>query len=161
MNKKIVLFIEQVLLNARQTQGYSLPDVMDSTDAQTLIDVIEKNPELFKMVYGVDPGYNKVSAMDIWKKIAADPTGKALVDKYKDVIGYRISSARARGEGMEEGAYEPQKPNDPNSTRPIDAYDKRANMSGRDIGSFYDFFTSNRLRSNEVSGGSPGSGPVK
>lgn len=161
MNKRVLLFIEQVLLNAKQTQGYSLPDVMDTADAQSLIDVIENDPELFKMVYAVDPGYNKVSAMDIWNKIAADPTGKALVDKYKDAIGYRISSARARGEGMEEGAYQQQKPDDPKTTRSIDVYDKKANISGRDIGSFYDFFTSNRHRSNEVSGGSPGSGPLK
>lgn len=161
MNKRIVLFIEQVLLNAKQTQGYSLPDVMDTTDAQSLIDVIENDPELFKMVYGVDPGYNKVNAMDIWNKIAADPKGKDLVAKYKDAVGYRISSARARGEGMEEGAYQQQKPDDPKSTRSIDVYDKKANISGRDIGSFYDFFTSNRHRSNEVSGGSPGSGPLK
>lgn len=161
MNKRVLLFIEQVLLNAKQTQGYSLPDIMDSSDAQSLIDVIENDPELFKMVYAVDPGYHKVRAMDIWNKIAADPTGKAIIDKYKDAIGYRISSARARGEGMEEGAYEQQNPDDPKSTRSIDVYDKKANISGRDIGSFYDFFTSNRHRSNEVSGGSPGSGPLK
>jgi hypothetical protein len=160
--KKILLFIEQVVLNAKQNQGYALPDIIkDTNDVQALVNIIEKDPELFKMVYAADPGYNKISAADIWKKISADPEGYAIAKKYQDALNYRISSARARGPGMEEGAYEPQKPGQPESTRPIDAYDKRANMSGRDIGSFYDFFTSNRLRSNEVSGGSPGSSPLQ
>lgn len=149
-------FLEQVVTNAKGTQGYSLPDVItDTDDVQTLIDIIDGDSELFKMVYAVDPGYNKFKAVDIWKKIINTPQGQSIVDKYPDVVRFRISSSRVRGAGFEEGSYPQQNKSDSSSTRPIDVYDKKANGSSGDIGSFYDFFTSNKLRSSEVSGGAP------
>lgn len=162
MNKRILLFLEKVVKNSKQTQGYALPDgITDTDDQQALVDIIENDPELFKMAYAVDPGYNNVKAIDIWNKIAENPAGKAIIDKYQDILHYRISSARARGAGMEEGAYDQQDPNDPETTRSIDLYDKKANAASTDIGSFYDFFTSNKHRPNEGSGGSAKDSPLQ
>jgi hypothetical protein len=162
MNKRILLFLEKVISNSKQTQGYALPNgITDTNDQQALVDIIENDPELFKMAYAVDPGYNKVKAIDIWNKIAQNPDGKAIIDKYQDILHYRISSARTRGDGMQEGAYDPVDPNDPETTRPIDLYDQKANTASTDIGSFYDFFTSIKHRPNEVSGGSTKDRPLQ
>ena len=156
------MFLEQVVINSKGTQGYSLPDIINDTDdAQTLVDIIDGDPELFKMAYAADPGYHKFKAADIWKRIMKYPQGLAIIDKYPDVIHFRISSSRARGAGFEEEAYPPQRENDPKSTRPIDAFDKRANASSSEIGSFYDFFTSHKMRPTEVSGGSPAQRPPR
>lgn len=160
MNKRILLFIEKVIKNKSQTQGYVLPNVIeDEKDLQTLVDIIENDPDLFKMVYAVDPGFTNAKAIDIWNKINKNPAGKAIVDKYEDILQFRISSARTRGAGMEEDAYPQQDPANPESTRPIDLYDKKANMASADIGSFYEFFTTLKHRSNEASGGSTKDAP--
>ena len=160
MNKRILLFIERVVIN--QNMGYSIPDVIkDTKDIQALVDIIANDGELSKMVYAVDPGYNDYKAADIWEKIAATPEGAALAGKYGSAVGYRISSSRAQGAGMEQGAYPQQDPAKPETTRPIDVYDKKANTASTEIESFYKFFTSGESRPNEVSGGSPGSSPLK
>lgn len=158
MNKRILLFIEKVVTS--ETMGYSIPNVIEDTkDIQALIDIIENDKDLFKMVYAVDSGYSDAKAADIWKRIAATPEGAALAKKYGS--GYRISSSRRRGAGMEENAYPQQDPTKPETTRPIDVYDKKANSASTEIESFYKFFTSGESRPNEVSGGSPGSSPPK
>lgn len=158
MNKRILLFIERVVTS--QNMGYSIPDAIEDTkDIQALVDIIANDIELSKMVYAVDSGYSDAKAADIWKRIAATPEGLALAKKYGS--GYRISSARERGAGMEENAYPQQDPTKPETTRPIDVYDKKANTASTEIESFYKFFTSGESRPNEVSGGSPGSGPLK
>ena len=160
----ILLFIERVVLSTNRNLGYSLPNIIEDTnDIQTLIDVIQNDEVLSKMVYAVDHGYNKSKAADIWKRIEMDPNGKIIADKYKNAHNFRISSAMASGDGVRkgEGAYEQQDPANPRSTRPIDYFDKKANTTSGEMESFYDFFTSSKNRPNEVSGGAPKDKPLR
>ena len=144
MKKRSYYFIEQVVMSANQKQGYSLPDIIEDTkDVQDLVDIIENDPELFQMVYGVDPQFTHAKAADIWNKITTYPKGRAIADKYRNALNFRISSARASGGGFDR-VLKPEKEGDPD-TRPIDAYDKKANYAlnnGREIPSFYEYFTS-------------------
>lgn len=161
-------FFEQVVTGGTQRLGYALPDVLDHSDAQALINAIESDPELNAMVQGDDvktPGSSAKTAADVWAKLSQTKIGQAILAAKPDIKGYRISSTRTSGSGFAPDSYPQQREGKPETTREIDAYDKWGNEKGQylqnqGMPSFKEYFTTNKWRTNEVSGGGTKQTPI-
>jgi hypothetical protein len=158
-------FLEQVVTGGTQRKGYSLPDAFEENETRALINAIESNKNLNAMVFGDDvylPGASKATAKDVWTELGKTDIGQALIKKYPQYTGYRISSVMTSGDAFKPGEYNPQRTSpdgkpDPKYTREIDLYDVWANDKGRQLSgsmpSFKEFMQNpSKWRPNEVSG---------
>lgn len=117
---------------------YAVPDLMvpnpkDKTDAEKLIQVIENDPDLLKIVTTYDLKSNSNEWNVFWQKFQESKLGKELVDKYsiERLKEFRISRSK---ESDMEG---------------ITAFDKWANQNlGKiDLPSFQDWWTLSATKS--------------
>jgi hypothetical protein len=155
------LITEQVVLGNGKF-GYTFPDTMELAQCTKIIWHIEASKFLSYMVQDQDS-----TAQDIWSRLSAFPELKDFIDKNKHLTTFRISAVRKGKDGFEKNAYKPQRPDQRDSTRPIDLYDVTAQTrwkAGKSVPSFKEFFDPSKThiwRTEEVSGATTKQEPPK
>ena len=155
-------FISEQVVLGNGKFAYTFPDTMELKQCTKIIWHIEASKFLSSMVYDQDS-----TAQDIWTQLSKFPELKDFVSKNKQLTTFRISAVHKGGDGFEKNAYKPQRPDQKDSTRPVDLYDVAAQTrwkAGGTVPSFKEFFDplkADKWRNNEISGATTKQEPLK
>ena len=155
-------FISEQVVLGNGKFGYTFPDTMELKQCTKIIWHIEASKSLSSMVYDQDS-----TAQDIWTQLSKFPELKDFVNNNKNLTTFRISAVHKGGDGFEKNAYKPQRPDQKDSTRPVDLYDVAAQTrwkAGKPVPSFKEFFDplkADKWRNNEISGATTKRVPLK